>query len=55
MTNDEREISVRATEVLVIPSNVLHRALVFEDTLNVDVYNRSRQGWLTGADAYPRS
>ena len=36
--NDEREITVRAGEVVVIPSNVPHRALALEDTLDVDVF-----------------
>jgi quercetin dioxygenase-like cupin family protein len=52
--NDEREITVRAGEVCVIPSNVPHRALALEDTLDVDVFNPPRQDWLTGTDAYLR-
>jgi quercetin dioxygenase-like cupin family protein len=49
-----REITVRAGEVLVIPSNVLHRALALEDTLDVDVFCPPRQDWLAGTDAYLR-
>ncbi|HEY3784089.1 MAG TPA: cupin domain-containing protein [Steroidobacteraceae bacterium] len=52
--NDEREITVRAGEVLVIPSNVPHRALAMEDTLDVDVFSPPRQDWLSGTDAYLR-
>jgi len=52
--NDEREITARAGEVVVIPSNVPHRALALEDTLDVDVFNPPRQDWLTGTDAYLR-
>ena len=52
--NDEREITVRAGEVVVIPSNVPHRALALEDTLDVDVFNPPRQDWLAGTDAYLR-
>lgn len=52
--HDERELIVRAGEVLVIPSNVPHRALALEDTLDVDVFNPPRQDWLTGTDAYLR-
>jgi len=48
------EITVRAGEVVVIPSNVPHRALALEDTLDVDVFNPPRQDWLTGTDAYLR-
>ena len=49
-----REITVRAGEVLVIPSNLPHRALALEDTLDVDVFNPPRQDWLNGSDAYLR-
>jgi quercetin dioxygenase-like cupin family protein len=52
--NDERTVTVRAGEVLVIPSNVPHRALALADTLDVDVFNPPRQDWLTGSDAYLR-
>ena len=45
---------VRAGEVLVIPSNVRHRAEALEDTLDVDVFNPPRQDWLDGSDAYIR-
>lgn len=53
--NDERELTVRAGEVIVIPSNVPHRALALEDTLDVDVFSPPRQDWLAGTDAYLRS
>jgi quercetin dioxygenase-like cupin family protein len=49
-----QEITVRAGEVVVIPSNVLHRALALEDTLDVDVFCPPRQDWLAGTDAYLR-
>ena len=50
----ERELTVRAGEVLVIPSYLPHRALAMEDTLDVDVFNPPRQDWLDGSDAYLR-
>jgi quercetin dioxygenase-like cupin family protein len=50
----EREITVRAGEVLVIPSYLPHRALAVEDTLDVDVFNPPREDWLNGTDAYLR-
>lgn len=50
----ERELTVRAGEVLVIPSHLSHRALALEDTLDVDVFNPPRQDWLNGTDAYLR-
>jgi quercetin dioxygenase-like cupin family protein len=49
-----REIIVRAGEVLVIPSNVPHKAEALEDTLDVDVFNPPRQDWLDGSDHYFR-
>ena len=49
-----QQITVRAGEVVVIPSNVLHRALALEDTLDVDVFSPPRQDWLAGTDAYLR-
>lgn len=52
--HDERELTVRAGEVIVIPSNLPHRALALEDTLDVDVFAPPRQDWLSGTDAYLR-
>jgi quercetin dioxygenase-like cupin family protein len=52
--NGEHEVIVRAGEVLVIPSNLAHRALALEDTLDVDIFNPPRQDWLSGTDAYLR-
>jgi quercetin dioxygenase-like cupin family protein len=52
--NGTEEVTVRAGEVLVIPSNLPHRALALEDTLDVDVFNPPRQDWLNGSDAYLR-
>jgi quercetin dioxygenase-like cupin family protein len=50
---DQREeITVRAGEVLTIPSNVPHRAEALEDTLDVDVFNPPRADWLNGTDTY---
>ena len=50
----ERELIVRAGEVLVIPSWLPHSAVALEDTLDVDVFNPPRQDWLAGTDAYLR-
>jgi len=49
------ELLVRAGEVLVIPSNVPHKAVAVEDTLDVDVFSPPRQDWLAGTDKYLRS
>ena len=53
--NGERELIVRAGEVLVIPSYLPHSAVALEDTLDVDVFNPPRQDWLAGTDAYLRA
>ncbi len=53
--NGEHEMTVRAGEVVVIPSNLPHRALALEDTLDVDVFSPPRQDWLNGTDAYLRT
>jgi unsaturated pyranuronate lyase len=45
---------VHAGEVLVIPSDLPHRAVALEDTLDVDVFSPPRQDWLDGTDAYLR-
>ncbi|HUO78645.1 MAG TPA: cupin domain-containing protein [Steroidobacteraceae bacterium] len=52
--NDERTVTVRAGEVLVIPPNLPHRALALADTLDVDVFTPPRADWLAGTDAYLR-
>ena len=48
------EVTVRAGEVLVIPSNVLHKAEALEDTLDVDIFSPPRQDWLDKTDDYLR-
>src|SRR3954447_8709593 len=50
----KEEIVVRAGEVLLIPSNVPHKAEALEDTLDVDVFSPPRQDWLDKTDAYLR-
>ena len=52
--NGEEELTVRAGEVLVIPSNVKHKAEALEDTLDVDVFCPPRQDWLNKTDDYLR-
>lgn len=46
------EVTVRAGEVLHIPSNVWHQATALEDTLDVDVFSPPRADWLNGTDSY---
>lgn len=52
--NDEQEVTVSAGEVVVIPSNLPHRAVALEETLDVDIFAPPRQDWLAGTDAYLR-
>ena len=54
-TAGEQEVTVRAGEVLTIPSNVPHKAEALEDTLDIDVFSPPRQDWLTKTDDYLRS
>jgi quercetin dioxygenase-like cupin family protein len=49
-----QEVTVRAGEVLTIPSNLPHTAEALEDTLDVDIFDPPRQDWLNGTDAYLR-
>lgn len=50
----EEEVIVRSGEVLVIPSNVLHKAEALEYTLDVDIFCPPRQDWLDKTDDYLR-
>src|SRR5271170_2651560 len=47
-------VVVRKGEVLHIPSNVPHRAVALEDTLDLDIFSPIREDWLTKDDAYLR-
>lgn len=51
---DGRVITVRAGQVLVIPSNMPHRAEALEDTLDLDIFDPPRADWIAGTDAYLR-
>lgn len=48
------EIVVHKGEVLHIPSNVPHRAVALEDTLDLDIFSPIRPDWLDGTDHYLR-
>ncbi len=52
--DESEEVIVRAGEVLHIPSQVPHKAVALEDTLDVDVFCPPRQDWMDGTDAYLR-
>jgi quercetin dioxygenase-like cupin family protein len=49
-----REVVVHKGEVLHIPSNVPHRAVALEDTIDLDIFSPLREDWLTKNDAYLR-
>lgn len=49
-----REVIVRAGELLLIPSNVPHRAVALEDTLDLDIFAPIRKDWLEKDDSYLR-
>lgn len=50
----EKEVVVRAGEILVIPSSVPHSAEALEDTVDLDVFCPPRADWISGTDAYLR-
>jgi quercetin dioxygenase-like cupin family protein len=52
--DEQKEVIVRAGEVLVIPSNIPHKAEALEDTLDVDIFSPPRQDWLDKTDDYLR-
>jgi quercetin dioxygenase-like cupin family protein len=52
--DESEEIVVRAGEVLVLPSNVWHKAEALEETLDVDVFSPPREDWLNKTDDYLR-
>ena len=52
--NQDREVVVRAGEVLVIPANMPHSAYADEDTIDIDIFCPPREDWLSGTDAYIR-
>jgi quercetin dioxygenase-like cupin family protein len=49
-----REVVVHKGEVLHIPSNVPHRAVALEDTIDLDIFSPIRHDWLTKDDSYLR-
>jgi quercetin dioxygenase-like cupin family protein len=51
---DDREILVRAGEVLLIPAHVPHSAVAMEDTLDVDFFAPRREDWIRKEDVYLR-
>ena len=50
----DKEVVVREGEVLHIPSNVPHRAIALEDTVDLDMFSPIRVDWLSKDDEYLR-
>jgi len=53
-SEDSEPVFVKAGEVLMMPSNVPHKAEAIEDTLDVDIFSPPRQDWLSKNDDYLR-
>lgn len=51
---EDKDITVRAGEVLLIPSNAPHQAEAIEDTFELDVFSPIRHDWLNKTDDYFR-
>ena len=51
---DDREVLVRAGEMVFIPSNVPHAAEALEDTVDLDIFSPRREDWIRKDDAYLR-
>jgi quercetin dioxygenase-like cupin family protein len=51
---DDKEVTVRAGEVLCIPPHVPHEVVAIEDSVALDIFNPPRQDWINGDDAYLR-
>jgi quercetin dioxygenase-like cupin family protein len=50
----KKTVTVKAGEVLYIPSNIPHEAHAVEATLDVDVFSPPRQDWINKPAAYLR-
>lgn len=50
----DEEIVVRAGEIVLIPSGVLHSAVAVEDCFELDIFTPPRADWIDGSDAYLR-
>ena len=52
--DESTEQTVRADEVVHLPSNVWHAAEALEDTLVLDVFSPPREDWINRTDDYLR-
>ena len=51
---DDRTVTVRAGELIVVPPNVPHAVVALEDSVFVDFFVPVREDWLRGEDQYLR-
>jgi quercetin dioxygenase-like cupin family protein len=51
---DDKEVTVRAGEIILIPANVPHKAEALEDTVDIDFFAPRREDWIRKDDAYLR-
>jgi len=51
---DDREILLRAGDILVIPANTPHSAVALEDTVDIDFFAPRREDWIRKDDSYLR-
>ena len=51
---DDREVIVKAGEILFIPANLPHSAVALEDTVDLDFFAPRRDDWIRKEDAYLR-
>jgi quercetin dioxygenase-like cupin family protein len=50
----DEEVTVRAGELVEIPSRVPHSAVALEDMTGIDVFSPIRSDWVDGTDDYLR-
>ena len=48
----EQTLDLNAGEVVIIPGNLPHEALMLEDVEVVDTFSPPRQDWIDGSDDY---
>lgn len=50
--NKEQEIELHSGDVIVIPSNIHHEAIMIGDVEEIDTWAPPRKDWLDGTDNY---
>jgi len=52
--NEENSVDLLAGDVIIIPGNRRHRALMIGKVVETDTFAPPRQDWIDGSDAYLR-